>query len=67
MINSVDFSSCKATFIHVIFNDTWIFSADYKKNTQIPNFMKIPPMVFELFYAGWQADEANSRFSHICD
>jgi len=52
MINSVDFSSCKATFIHVIFNDTWIFSADYKKNTQIPNFMKIPPMVFELFYAG---------------
>ena len=52
MINNVAVCPCTATVIHVRFNDTWIFSADYKKNTQIPNFMKIRPVVAELSHFG---------------
>jgi len=33
------------------FNDIWIFSTDYLKNTQIWNFMKIRPLGAELFHA----------------
>ena len=29
---------------------------DFRENTQIPNFMKINPMVAELFHADRQAD-----------
>ena len=48
------------------FNDTSIFWTDFRKNPQIPNFMKIRPVGAELFHAdGWtdRHDEANKRFS----
>jgi len=52
------------------FNKTWIFSADFRKNTQISNFMKIRRVGAELFRADGRTDgqtdrhdEANSRFS----
>ena len=38
------------------FNGTWIFSTDFSKNTQISNFMKIPPVGAELFRADRQTD-----------
>ena len=33
------------------FNKTWIFRADFRKNTQMPNFMKIRRVGAELLYA----------------
>jgi len=32
------------------FNKTWIFSADFRKNTQIYNFTKIRPLGAKLFH-----------------
>jgi hypothetical protein len=53
---------------------TWIFSTDLSKHTQIPNFMKIRPVGAELFHADRQTDrwtdkfdEANTRFSQVCE
>ena len=33
------------------------FSTDFPKNTQISDYMKIPSVGVELFYAGGQADK----------
>jgi hypothetical protein len=47
-------------------NETWIFSKDFQKNSQISNFVKIRPVGAELFHAGGRKDsydEANCRFS----
>jgi hypothetical protein len=43
---------------------TEIFSTDFRKITQIPNFMKIRRVAAELFSRGrtGRHDEANSRF-----
>jgi len=38
------------------FNGTWIFLADFGKNIQIPNLMKICLMGAELFYADRRTD-----------
>jgi hypothetical protein len=31
------------------FNETWIFSCDFSKNSQLPNFIRIHPVAAELF------------------
>jgi hypothetical protein len=52
------------------FNETWIVSADFRKNTQILNFMKILSVGAELFRADWRTDrhdDANSCFSQFWD
>jgi len=38
----------------------------FRKNARISNFTKIRPVAAELFYAD-RHDEANSRFSQICE
>ena len=36
------------------FNETWIFSADFQENAELPNFFKIRPVGAELFHADGQ-------------
>jgi hypothetical protein len=59
-------------------NDTSIFSTDFRKSTQILNFIKIRPATAEFFHADGRTDgrtngqtdrhdEANSRFSQFCE
>jgi hypothetical protein len=43
------------------FNDTRIFSADFRKDTQISNFVKIHPVGVELFLAGGRTDRQTDR------
>ena len=38
------------------FNENWSFKTDFKKNTQISNFMKIHPQGTELFYVDGQME-----------
>jgi len=53
------------------FNEPTIFSADFSINTQILNFMKIRWVGAELPFADGETverrDEADSRFSQICE
>jgi hypothetical protein len=56
IIINVHRSSCKVPLFLSGFNETGLFSADFRKNTQISNFMKIRPVGAELFQADGQTD-----------
>jgi hypothetical protein len=65
MIKNIYCSPCKVPDNLLRFNETWIFSADFSKNTQTLNFLKLLPAEAELFHADGQTDihdEYNSRF-----
>jgi hypothetical protein len=66
MVKNVYWSSCKVPLFVSEFNDTWIFSIEFRKNPQISNLMKTRPVGAELFHADGRTDrhnEANSRFT----
>ena len=48
-------------------NETLIFSTDFSKNTQIPNFMKIRPVRTELFRADRQTTKLIVAFDSFAD
>jgi hypothetical protein len=43
------------------FNETWIFSTDFRKKAQITSFIKIRPVGAELFHADGQTDMTKLR------
>ena len=45
------------------FNETWIFSTDFRKKPQISNLIQIRPVVAELFRADGQTNMTNSVVS----
>jgi hypothetical protein len=47
------------------FNETCIFSTDFRTKAQTPNFIEIRPVGADLFHEDGH-DEANSRFSQLC-
>jgi hypothetical protein len=52
------------------FNESWIFRADFLKNIQISNFVKILPVGADLFHSDgrtYRHDEADSWFSQFCE
>jgi hypothetical protein len=68
-------SSCKVPAVLVRCIETWIFSTEFRKKTQISNFTKIRSVGAELLMrtdgrtdgrAGGH-DKASSRFSQFCE
>jgi len=57
-------SSCKVGYPLFLsgFNETSIFSTDFRKNPQISNFVKIRPAGTELFQAVRQTDMRTDRY-----
>lgn len=49
-------SSYKVTVILSNFNQTWIFSVDFRKNIHISNYVTIRPIDIEFFHADEQTD-----------
>jgi len=43
------------------FNGSWILSIEFRKNTLIPNFMKIRPVGAEMFHEGGRTDRQTWR------
>jgi len=38
------------------FNEIWVFSSDFRKNTQISNLMKVRPVGDEVFHVEGRTD-----------
>ena len=64
IIKNVYRSSCKVPLFLSDINRTWNFSPDFffPKNTEIPNFMKIHPMVSEMFHADRHHEASSCAF-----
>jgi hypothetical protein len=58
-------ASCKVPIILVRFNENWIFSTDFSKNTQISNSIKIRPVGAELFHTDGRTGGRTDRQTDI--
>ena len=56
VIKNLCWSSCEAPLFLSYFHETWILSANFRKDTQISNFIKIRPVGAELFLADGRTD-----------
>jgi len=75
MIKNIYRSSRKVVVLFVIYRINLIFSTEFPKNTQIPNFVEILPLGADLSHGTDEREESgrvkncevDSRLSQFCD
>jgi len=64
MIKNINQSLLQYPLLLSDYNEIWIFSISFRKNTQISYFMKYHPVGAELFHAEGRIDEQTDTDRH---